>query len=117
QIPEKATPAHLWQQLIPALASLPRAESAGATTSLPASGNIGVTAFVLEGEPEPKQLQDARTMRQLTITPGYLKTARISLLRGRDFTLADAKDAPRVVLIDEAGARASFLMLDPIGRQ
>ena len=43
-------------------------------------------AFVLEGEPEPKQLQDARMMRQLTITPGYLQTARIPLLRGRDFT-------------------------------
>src|SRR5205814_1390965 len=117
QIPEKATPAHLWQQLIPALASLPRAESAGATTSLPASGNIGVTAFILEGEPEPKQLQDARTMRQLSVTPGYLQTAHIPLLRGRDFTLADTKDAPRVVLIDEDGARAWFPRQDPIGRQ
>ena len=28
-------------------------------------------------------------MRQVNITPGYLQTARIPLLRGRDFTEAD----------------------------
>ena len=90
--------------LIPKLAALPGVESAGATTSLPASGNIGISAFVLEGEAEPKQLQDARNMRQLNITPGYFQTARIPLLRGRDFTPADNKDAPRVTIIDEDAA-------------
>src|SRR5205823_14881926 len=53
----------------------------------------------------------------LNITPGYLQTARIPLLRGRDFTDADTKDAPRVVMIDEDGARAWFPNEDPIGRQ
>ena len=117
QFPDKETPARFFEQLIPKLANLPGVESAGATTSLPASGNIGTNAFVLEGEPEPKQLQDARQVRQLTITPGYLQTARIPLLRGRDFTPADSKDAPRVALIDEDGARAWFPNQDPIGRQ
>src|SRR3984893_17524366 len=117
QFPAKESPARFFEQVIPKLANLPGVESAGATTSLPASGNIGTNAFVLEGEPEPKQLQDARQVRQLTITPGYLQTARITLLRGRDFTLADSKDAPRVALIDEDGARAWFPNEDPIGRQ
>ena len=117
QFPDKETPARFFEQLIPKLANLPGVESAGATTSLPASGNIGTQAFVLEGEPEPKQLQDARQVRQLTITPGYLQTAHIPLLRGRDFTSADSKDAPRVALIDEDGARAWFPNQDPIGRQ
>jgi putative ABC transport system permease protein len=103
--------------LIPKLAALPGVESAGATTSLPASGNIGISLFILDGEPEPKQLQDARKMRQLNITPGFLQTAHIPLLRGRDFTVADNKDAPRVVLIDEDGARAWFPNEDPIGHQ
>jgi len=117
QFPDKEAAARFFEQLIPRLANLPAAESAGATTSLPAAGNIGVTAFILEGEPEPKQLQDARNLRQLTITPGYFRTARIPLLRGRDFTEADTKDAPRVVLIDEDGARAWFPNQDPIGHQ
>src|SRR2546423_2365129 len=104
-------------QLIPKLAGLPGVESAGATTSLPAAGNIGISAFILEGEPEPKQPQTAHNMRQVNVTPGYLQTARIPLLRGRDFTEADTKDAQRVVMIDEDGARAWFPNQDPTGRQ
>jgi putative ABC transport system permease protein len=117
QFPENETSARFFGQLIPKLANSPGVETAGATTSLPASGNIGTSAFVLEGEAEPKQLQDARQMRALTITPGYLQTARIPLMRGRDFSGADSKDAPRVALIDEDGARAWFPNQDPIGHQ
>jgi putative ABC transport system permease protein len=117
QFPENETATRFFEQLIPKLATLPGVESAGATTSLPASGNIGTSAFILEGEAEPKQLQDARQMRALAITPSYLQTARIPLLRGRDFSAADSKDAPRVALIDEDGARAWFPNEDPIGHQ
>lgn len=117
QFPDKDSAARFFEQLIPRLAALPGVESAGATASLPASGNIGISAFILEGEPEPKQLQDARNMRQIDITPGYFQTARIPLLRGRDFTPADNKDAPRVTVIDEDAARAWFPNQDPIGHQ
>src|SRR3977135_15013 len=117
QFPENETATRFFEQLIPKLATLPGVESAGATTSLPASGNIGTSAFILEGEPQPKQLQAARQMRALAITPSYLQTARIPLLRGRDFSAADSKDAPRVALIDEDGARAWFPNEDPIGHQ
>ncbi|MFL6589642.1 MAG: ABC transporter permease [Chthoniobacterales bacterium] len=109
--------ARFFAQLVPKLGALPGVEAAGATTSLPASGNIGISAFVLDGEPEPKQLQDARNMRQLIITPGYFQTTHIPLLRGRDFNTADAKDAPRVAIIDEDGARAWFPNDDAIGHQ
>src|ERR1051326_5567719 len=117
QFPDNAAAPRFFTQLIPKLATLPGVESAGATTSLPASGNIGISAFILEAVPDPNQLQDARNMRQLTITPGYFQTARIPLLRGRDFTAADTKDAPRVAIIDEDGARAWFPGQDPIGHQ
>src|SRR3954470_15666704 len=95
QFPDNEAAPRFFEQLIPKLAALPGVESAGATTSLPALGNIGISLFILDGEPEPKQLQDARKMRQLSVTPGYLQTAHITLLRGRDFNLTDTKDAPR----------------------
>jgi putative ABC transport system permease protein len=117
QFPDNETSGRFFEQLIPKLASLPGVETAGATSSLPASGNIGTSAFILEGEPEPKQLQDARQLRSLAITPGYFQTAHIPLLRGRDFSVADSKDAPRVALIDDDGARAWFPNQDPIGHQ
>jgi putative ABC transport system permease protein len=99
------------------VASIPAVESSGATASLPASGNIGVSAVVLDGEPEPQQLQNARLAHGLSITPGYLATSHISLLRGRDITDRDNKDGQRVALIDEAGARKWFPNTDPIGHQ
>jgi putative ABC transport system permease protein len=92
-------------------------ESCAATTALPASGNIGVTALMLEGEHEPQQLQNARLVHGLCVTPGYLATSHISLLRGRDFTDRDNKDSQRVALIDEAAARTWFPNTNPIGHQ
>jgi putative ABC transport system permease protein len=117
QFPDNEAAPRFFTQLIPKLATLPGVEAAAATTSLPALGNIGITAFILEGEPEPKQLQDARNLRQLSITPGYFQTGHVPLLRGRDFTVADTKDAPRVAIIDEDAAHAWFPNDDAIGHQ
>lgn len=117
QFPDPEESGRFFEKLIPKIAAISGVESAGATTFLPASGSIGVEALVLEGEQEPKQLQDARLSRSVSITPGFLPTAHIQLLRGRDFTIADNKDAARVALIDEAGARAWFPNQDALGRQ
>ena len=117
QFPDKKVVGRFFEQLIPKVAAISGVESAGATTSLPAAGNIGLNAVVLEGEQEPKQLQDARLASTLAITPGYVRTCRIQLLRGRDFTTADNSDAPRVALIDEEAARKWFPNIDPIGHQ
>jgi predicted permease len=76
-----------------------------------------VSALILEGEPEPQQLQNARLAHSLSITPGYLATCRIPLLRGRDFTVADNKDSQRVALIDELAAHKWFPNTDPIGHR
>ncbi len=117
QFPDNEVPRRFFAQLIPKLANLPGVEAAGATSSLPAAGNIGVDAFILEGEAAPKQLQDARTMRSLSITPGFFETEKITLLRGRGITPADDKNSPRVVVIDEDAARSWFPGRDPLGRQ
>ena len=61
--PDKEMPRRFFDRLIPKLETIPGVESAGGTTTLPASGNIGLDVLILEGEPEPKQLQDARLMR------------------------------------------------------
>jgi putative ABC transport system permease protein len=108
---------HFFSALMPQIASIPGVESAAATGSLPASGNIGVGALILEGETEPQQLQNARLTHAIAITPGSFAAFRIPLMRGRDFTIADNKDSPRVVVIDENGARKWFPNADPIGHQ
>ena len=62
-------------------------------------------------------MQDWRLVFQLAITPGYLKTCHIPLLRGRDFVAGDNGGGQRVALIDEDAARIWFPNADPIGRQ
>src|SRR5256885_14791500 len=51
-------------------------------------------------------------------TPGYFDAIGVRILRGRDFTQAEAenKDAPRVAIIDEAMAKKLFPNTDAIGQ-
>jgi putative ABC transport system permease protein len=117
QYPEKEVAGRFFEQLIPKLAGISGMEAVGATTSLPATGQIGTDAVVLKGDIEPTKLQDARQARVAVITPGYLQAFHITLLRGRDFTAADNKGTPRVALIDERAAMVWFPNQDPIGQQ
>jgi predicted permease len=51
------------------------------------------------------------------ITPGYLETLRVPLIRGRGFLPADRRAAPPVVLINQSFADRYYRGKDPIGRQ
>ena len=51
------------------------------------------------------------------MTPGYLRTMGIPLLKGRDITDADGPGSEKVLLISEAMALQSFAGVDPIGKQ
>jgi len=50
------------------------------------------------------------------ITPGYLPTLEIGLVRGRNFTFADRDGVGRVAIINEHLARRVFGEADPIGQ-
>ena len=46
------------------------------------------------------------TMEYDVVTPGFFDTLRVPLVRGRDFSAADRKGRPPVVILDEAAAQA-----------
>jgi len=104
-----------FKELMPKLAAIPGVEAAGATSSLPAAGQVGNNAVRLEGEPVIENVQNSRQAHIIAITPGFLRAARIPLLGGRDFTAGDNENSQRVVLIDERGARQWFPKVDPVG--
>ncbi|MFN2477171.1 MAG: ABC transporter permease, partial [Chthoniobacterales bacterium] len=54
-----------------------------------------------------------------SITPGYFETIGVRLLRGRDFTQAEAenKETPKVAIIDEMMAKKLFPDADAIGQR
>jgi len=66
----------------------------------------------IEGHAVEPEIQAERPK----ITPDYFRAMGIPLLRGRGLSDRDTRDAPKVLLINEAFARQYFPNEDPIGR-
>ncbi|MEZ5293166.1 MAG: ABC transporter permease [Vicinamibacterales bacterium] len=105
-----------WDRVLAGARALPGVEAAALTTSLPMSGGRTVIAFNVEGKPEVP-LNQQPLARWLDVSPGYFATLGIPVVRGREFTEADAVDQARVIVISQAMARREFEGLDPIGRR
>ncbi len=98
------------------LQTLPGVESVAFTSDIPIGADWQGTGFTVEGEPASPPGQ-ARQINWALITPGYLRTMGIPLLRGRDIDEQDGPDAPKVVLVNETLARRYFPGADPIGKR
>src|SRR5713101_93516 len=98
------------------LGALPGVQSAGAASQIPLAGNIDRYGFHAEGKMHPNPEEDPSAERYC-ITPGFLETMRIPLLRGRDISPADTATAPQVLLIGETTARRMWPGEDPIGKR
>ncbi len=104
-----------YQRLLEELGTLPGVESAAATTELPLGSNFVPHNFVVEGKPMDPGTEPEIYYRG--ISPGYLDTMGIPLLKGRRFTDQDREGAPSVGIINEALARQLFPDEDPIGQR
>lgn len=108
--------AALCQTILERVRALPAVESAGMGNRLPLSGPSGLSTIEFErsGGQEPGSLS---ATDDTTITPDYLRTMSIPLLRGRTFTEQDNIDSPLVVILDEEVARRAWPGEDPIGKR
>jgi putative ABC transport system permease protein len=125
------------EQLTARLASLPGVVAVGATTHLPLSGEDGGRSFTVAGD-AAKTAGEKLVAEYRIVTPDYLRTMKIPLRVGRYFTALDRneyftadglrvegyanrergeRDAPGVVIINEALARRSFAGVNPLGRR
>jgi putative ABC transport system permease protein len=112
----EAALARFYEQALARISALPGVLSAGATSQLPLGGNVDGYGVQIEGRDLPNPAL-APSADRYSVTPDYLATMRIPVLRGRSFTAADRADAPLVVLINETLARSEFADGDPIGRR
>jgi putative ABC transport system permease protein len=111
--PKQAAP--FLSDLLARIGRLPGVDSAAAVSAAPlteSSHNL----FTIEGRPAPGPdvLQDAT---QHAVTPGYFHTMGTALRYGRDLTLADSADAPKVMVISEGFAHRYFPGENPIGHR
>jgi len=101
-------------ELLTRLNSLPGVRSAAGVLPLPLSGNIYVIAFEIEGRPASRADRPEAEFRM--VSPGYFRTMGIPVLKGREFSVFDRRDAPPVIIINQALARRFFPNQDPLGK-
>lgn len=103
-----------FNEVLQRVRTLPGVDSAGVIDSLPLTGGSN-QPIAIEGRPAAI-MSDQPEVAVRCITPGYVKTMRIPVLQGRDFTDADATDRPAVVLISEAMAKRFWPNESPLGK-
>jgi predicted permease len=74
-------------------------------------------SLVRVGLPEQPLAQPEDALRIATheVTPGYLSTLKIALLKGREFDERDLEGTPRVAIVNETLARQMWPDRDPLG--
>ncbi|HEV8169701.1 MAG TPA: ABC transporter permease [Pyrinomonadaceae bacterium] len=114
---EDAQFVNFFSQVLERVRHLPAVRSAGIVNYLPLYGGLGsATGFKILGRPEPPPGQGPTTDVRVADS-GYFQTMGIPLLRGRNFSDSEQREARHVILINEALARAYFAEQDPIGQR
>ena len=104
-----------YKSLLDRVRSLPGVESPGLTSSIPLSYYNDADSLTIEGQHSEPGRRPPRAMFSV-ITPGYLETMKIPLIRGRGFTEADDANSPFVATINQAMAQRYWPNQDPLGQ-
>ena len=113
---EPAEQVRFFDDLLRRLRALPEVESAGLASLLPLGGQGNSWPVEVAGRPQVP-LSEQLQVQGNVISPGYLQSLRIPMLRGRDFAESDRAGAPAVVLVSESTARLFWPNEDPIGQR
>jgi predicted permease len=105
----------LYARILENVRALPGVVDAALVNVVPLAGRRGGTNIWLTppGGNQPRSVQVGFNV----ITPAYFRTVGIPLVRGRDISVADHRDAPLVAVINDEMARRMFAGQDPLGRR
>lgn len=107
-------PRDFYRDALTRLRTLPGVESAAVAASLPMMGvPRGGTSFHELGTPERPPNERPRTVVRM-VGPGYFRTLRIPVLRGREFTDADNESPIGGFVVSEMFARTHLSGRDPL---
>jgi predicted permease len=107
---------NLMNRSLDAIRQIPGVLTAGATTTIPFEGKYDDNVILAEGY-VMKAGESVISPLRIIVTPGYLETMGISLLRGRYFQEGDNQNSPPVVIVDERLAHRFWPNRDPIGQR
>ncbi len=105
----------LADRLKEAFQAVPGVRSVGVTRTALLSGSEWTNSIHVQGrELGEDESLNAHTM---IVSPEFLQTLEIPLLMGRNFSLQDDSEAPKVALINESCAKEYFGDASPLGRR
>ena len=121
QLPEaryakSADQIRFFQQVLERIRVLPGVDAAGATSTLPLDSNGTGWPVAPEGAPAVI-LAEQPHVQCVVIAPGFLRSLRVPLIRGRDVVESDTIDGRRVALVSEAMAHRFWPGSDPVGKR
>jgi putative ABC transport system permease protein len=113
--PQPAQHSEFYRRLVESVQTLPGVQTAGVSSFLPLNGALRYVYFCAQGMVCQGIGKDPIiAIRQ--VTPDYLQTMRIPLLRGRAFNDHDIAGVNPVVIINQNVATTYFPNQDPIGK-
>src|SRR5262249_4937402 len=104
-----------FKEFLEKVQELPGVQDTATTELLPLDGNDNESQFYVSGRPKPGTRELPLAM-QNDVTPAYLKTMRVPLLKGRFLEESDTRASGLVTVIDDNMAKQYFPGEDPIGR-
>jgi putative ABC transport system permease protein len=107
---------NFWQQVLDRVRVLPGVEAAAVGTVIPLTDSHSRSDVTIEGMALPTPGNYPHPDVHI-VSPGYITTLGIPLLRGRTFTDADDEKAPLVGMINAVTARRFFPKEDPVGKR
>jgi putative ABC transport system permease protein len=110
---ENAPRVAFFNELVRAVEAVPGIESVGLTDTLPLGRN---RSWGLRAKGETYPAGHTPNAFPRVVNHGYIKTMRIPLRAGRDFTSHDTAESERVLIINETAARRLWPNKDAIGQ-
>lgn len=114
--PDDAKMLAFYDRVFEGIEAIPGVESVGAADSLPLTPNESIWSFEIVGQPAPAPGREPYSKVNI-ITPGFLQTMRIPVIRGRDISPQDRAGGADVLVVNEAFARQLFPNKDALGQK
>lgn len=116
--PEPEQKAAFFDRTLEQVRAIPGVRSAAAISRFPLTGGNSTRGIAIEGQPDadPADPNNGPIADYRAISAGYFQTMGIPVLRGREFTRDDRKNAQAVVMVNQTLVRRYFPNDDPIGK-
>jgi macrolide transport system ATP-binding/permease protein len=105
----------LYRQIEERFSTLPGVASASLALYSPLEGDNWSDGIWVQGHPAPRP-NDESWATWDRVTPGFLDTIGVKMLRGRGITAQDTADSQPVAVVNESFVKRFFPKEDPIGR-